>query len=169
MVKNLPANAGDRGSTPDQGRPHVLWSNQARAPQLPSLCSSTQGTAATEPTCHSYWSPSALEPALCKNRNHCNEKLVHQNWRVSPTPCNQEKSLCSNKELSTAKNKCNFKIIKYMLKKYICRCHLGKADYPSFWNRLVDKAWTIKNLRLPIPEWLIQEWAPDPTWANHCQ
>ena len=56
-----------------------------------------------------------------------------------------------------------------MLKKCICQCQLGKADYPSFWNRLVDKAWTIKNLRLPVPELLIYEWAFDPTWANHCQ
>ena len=27
VVKNLPANAGDRGSIPGQGRSHVLWSN----------------------------------------------------------------------------------------------------------------------------------------------
>ena len=39
MVKNLPANEGDLGLTPDLGRYHLLWSNQARAPQLLSLCS----------------------------------------------------------------------------------------------------------------------------------
>ena len=42
MVKNLPSNAGDMGSIPDQGGSHVLWSNEARAPQLLSLCSGDQ-------------------------------------------------------------------------------------------------------------------------------
>ena len=27
MVKNLPANAGDTGSSPGPGRSHMLWSN----------------------------------------------------------------------------------------------------------------------------------------------
>ena len=27
VVKNLPANAGDTGSSPGPGRSHVLWSN----------------------------------------------------------------------------------------------------------------------------------------------
>ena len=27
VVKNLPANAGDRGSIPDPGRSHILWGN----------------------------------------------------------------------------------------------------------------------------------------------
>ena len=34
VVKNPPANAGDTGSSPGPGRSHMLWSNQARAPQL---------------------------------------------------------------------------------------------------------------------------------------
>ena len=34
VVKNLPANAGSTGSTPGLGRPHVLQSSPARAPQL---------------------------------------------------------------------------------------------------------------------------------------
>ena len=37
MVKNLPANAGDRGSSPGLGRSHMPWSNYAHAPQLLSL------------------------------------------------------------------------------------------------------------------------------------
>ena len=37
VVENLPANAGDVGSIPGPGRSHVLWSNEARAPQLLSL------------------------------------------------------------------------------------------------------------------------------------
>ena len=50
MVENLPANAGDRGSSPGQGRSHMPWSNWAREPQLLSLrvwslCSATREAA----------------------------------------------------------------------------------------------------------------------------
>ena len=38
MVENLPANAGDTGSSPGLGRSHMPWSNWAREPQLLSLC-----------------------------------------------------------------------------------------------------------------------------------
>ena len=37
MVENLPANAGDTGSSPGLGRSHVLRSSWAREPQLLSL------------------------------------------------------------------------------------------------------------------------------------
>ena len=37
MVKNLPASAGDMGSSPGLGRSHMLWSNWAREPRLLSL------------------------------------------------------------------------------------------------------------------------------------
>ena len=37
VVENLPANAGDMGSSPGPGRSHMPRSNQARAPQLLSL------------------------------------------------------------------------------------------------------------------------------------
>ena len=39
VVKNLPANAGDTGSSPGLGRSHIPWSNKACVPQLLSLCS----------------------------------------------------------------------------------------------------------------------------------
>ena len=39
VVKNLPANTGDIGSSPGLGRSHMLRSNETRAPQLLSLCS----------------------------------------------------------------------------------------------------------------------------------
>ena len=51
MVKNLPANAGDTGSSPGLGRSHMPRSNKAREPQLLSLCiwslCSATGEAAT--------------------------------------------------------------------------------------------------------------------------
>ena len=37
MVENLPANAGDTGSSPGLGRSHMPGSNWAREPQLLSL------------------------------------------------------------------------------------------------------------------------------------
>ena len=37
VVENLPANAGDTGSSPGVGRSHMLRSNWAREPQLLSL------------------------------------------------------------------------------------------------------------------------------------
>ena len=47
VVENLPANAGDMGSSPGLGRSHVPWSNWAHEPQLLSLrvwslCSATR-------------------------------------------------------------------------------------------------------------------------------
>ena len=49
MVENLPANAGDTGSSPGLGRPHMPRSSWAREPQLLSLrvwslCSTTRET-----------------------------------------------------------------------------------------------------------------------------
>ena len=38
MVENLPANAGDTGSSPGLGGSHMPRSNWAREPQLLSLC-----------------------------------------------------------------------------------------------------------------------------------
>ena len=37
MVKNLPANAEDTGTSPGPGRSHMPQSNETRAPQLLSL------------------------------------------------------------------------------------------------------------------------------------
>ena len=49
LVENLPANAGDTGSSPGLGRSHMPWSNWACEPQLLSLhiwslCSATRET-----------------------------------------------------------------------------------------------------------------------------
>ena len=38
VVENLPANAGDTGTSPGLGRSHMPRSNWAREPQLLSLC-----------------------------------------------------------------------------------------------------------------------------------
>ena len=50
VVENLPANAGDTGSSPGLGGSHMPWSDSAREPQLLSLrvwslCPTTGGAA----------------------------------------------------------------------------------------------------------------------------
>ena len=59
VVKSLPANAGDVGSTPDQGTkiPHAMA-------QLSPCAAATKV-------------PTHLEPVLSNKRSHCNEQLVH--------------------------------------------------------------------------------------------
>ena len=59
MIKNLPANAGNTGLILDPGRFHMPQSNSAREPQL--------------------LKPECLEPMLCNERSHHNEKPVHCN------------------------------------------------------------------------------------------
>ena len=57
VVENLPANAGDTGSSPGLGRSHMPRSNWARQPQLLSLrvwslCSATREAADGERPVH---------------------------------------------------------------------------------------------------------------------
>ena len=59
MVKNPPANAGDKGSSPGPGRSHMPRSNYARV------------LSATEPVC--------LELVLRSKKSDRNEKLAHRN------------------------------------------------------------------------------------------
>ena len=70
VVKNPPANAGDMGSIPGLGGPHMWQNNLACAPQLPSLCSKA-------------WEPQLLKPpcprACVPQRSHHNEKPAHHN------------------------------------------------------------------------------------------
>ena len=71
VVKNPPANAGDKGSTPGPGRSHMPRSNSVRAPQLLSLSSRAHKPQLLK--------PARLEPVLCNNRSHHNEKPLHLN------------------------------------------------------------------------------------------
>ena len=49
VVKKLPASAGDAGSVPGPGRPHMLWSSSVHAPQLMTLPSATREAATISP------------------------------------------------------------------------------------------------------------------------
>ena len=76
VVENLPANAGDTGSSPGLGRSHMLRSNYAREPQLLSLrvwslCSATREAATVRGPCTAMKSGPhlpQLEKALAQKR-----------------------------------------------------------------------------------------------------
>ena len=66
VVENLPASAGNTGSSPGLGRSHMPWSNWAREPQLLSLrvwslCSATREAAIVKRPAHrdEQWPPLA--------------------------------------------------------------------------------------------------------------
>ena len=56
--KESAGSAGDLGSIPGLGRPHVPWGNQAHAPQL--------------------LSPRTLQPVLHNKRSHVSQKPAHR-------------------------------------------------------------------------------------------
>ena len=75
VVKNLPANAGDTGSSPGPGRSHMPRSNWTREPQLLSPHAAT--TEAHEPRAH----------ALQQEKPPQWEARAPQ-WRVAPARLN---------------------------------------------------------------------------------
>ena len=87
MVENLPANAGDMGSSSGLGRSHMLQSNYARVPQLLSLrvwslCSATREAAIVrDPRTAMKTGPRLpqLEKALAQKRrpNTAKNKLIN--------------------------------------------------------------------------------------------
>ena len=76
VVENLPANAGDTGSSPGLGRSHMLQNSWAREPQLLSLrvwslCSATREPAIVRDPCTAMKSGPRLpqlEKALAQKR-----------------------------------------------------------------------------------------------------
>ena len=86
MVENLPANAGDTGSSPGLGRSHMPRSNWAREPQLLSLrvwslCSTTgeaaivRGPRTAMKSGHRSPQP---ENALAQKRRHDTPKNINK-------------------------------------------------------------------------------------------
>ena len=70
MVENLPANAGDTGSSPGLGGSHMPRSNWAREPQL------------TE--------PARLEPVLRNRRGRDSERPAHRDEEWPPLATTRE-------------------------------------------------------------------------------
>ena len=84
MVENLPANAGDTGSSPGLGRSHMPRSSWAREPQLLSLrvwslCSATRGHNSERPAhCDEEWPPLAAtreSPNTETKTQHSNQSI----------------------------------------------------------------------------------------------
>ena len=84
VVENLPANAGDTGSSPGLGRSHMPWSNWAREPQLLSL---------------RVWSlcPTTREAAIVRG--------PHTSMKSGPHLLQLEKALAQKRRLNTVINK----------------------------------------------------------------
>ena len=84
MVENLPASAGDMGSSPGLGRSHMPQSNWARELQLLSLC---------------VWS---LCPAT---RGRDSERPTHRDEEWSPLAATRESARTEMKTQHSHKNK----------------------------------------------------------------
>ena len=90
VVKNLPANAGDKGSILGLRRfPHAAEQLNPRA-------------TTTKPMIYSLWAATAeapcLEPMLGNKRSRCNERRPLAAIKCSPHPPQLEKSPCNNKD-----------------------------------------------------------------------
>ena len=84
VVENLPANAGDTGSSPGLGGTHVPRSSWAREPQLLSLC---------------VWS-------LCSaTREAATVRSLRTAMKSGPHSPRVEKALAQKRRPNTAKNK----------------------------------------------------------------
>ena len=115
VVENLPANAGDTGSSPGLGRSHMPRSNWARAPQLLSLrvwslCSATREAATVRgPRTAMKSGPRLpqLEKALAQKRrsNTAKNKLKKKKaWILESqisefASCLQHLRLCYSKQI----------------------------------------------------------------------
>ena len=90
-VENLPANAGDTGSSPDLGRSHMPRSNWAREPQLLSLrvwslCSATKEATTVRGLCTAMKSgprSPQLEKALAQKRRPNTAKTIKINKLIN--------------------------------------------------------------------------------------
>ena len=112
VVKNPPANAGDRGSIRGLEWFHMPWNNEARALQLLNLALETE-------KCN-HWarvpqllSPHALEPML-RNKRSTAVRSLHTTTREQPPLAVTRERPMRQQRLSTAKkiNKWMFKEIK---------------------------------------------------------
>ena len=84
VIENPPANAGDTGSNPGLGRSHMPRSNEAREPQLLSLC---------------VWS-------LCfATRESATVRGPRTAMKSGPRLLQLEKALAQKRRPNTAKNK----------------------------------------------------------------
>ena len=87
MVKNLPCNARDTGSTPGPGGSHMPQGSSPHASGQLGLCTTTTEpilwspqAPSTEPM-YNYWSLCNLEPVFLSKRSHLSEKPIVK-WKL---------------------------------------------------------------------------------------
>ena len=88
MVENLPANAGDAGSSPGLGRSHMPWSNSAREPQLLSLhvwslCSATRGHDSERPAHRDEEMMAMILDYFLKNSGTDSNRRTRAPWKMA--------------------------------------------------------------------------------------
>ena len=85
-----------------------------------------------EPACCNYWSQCSLEPMLCNERSHREEKPLHH--KEEQPPLSREKARVQQQRPSAAKNK--RKIIKFKNKNKMKRHHQGnkRSSNKADWN-----------------------------------
>ena len=102
VVKNLPANAGNTGSSRGPGRSHM--------PQRTKPVRHNYWACPLGPASHNYWAlmpqllkPMGLEPVLRNKRSHRNEKPAHAT-KSSPCSLQLEKAHAQQRWPNAAKN-----------------------------------------------------------------
>ena len=128
VVKNPPASAGDMSLIPGSGSSHMPWSNQAREPQLLSLCSRAQEPQLPSPCVANSWArvPSSPRPAT---REATAVRGVHTTVRRGPRSLQLEKSAHSHEY--PAQPKINDKYINTKHKTY---SQVSLVVLKSLWN-----------------------------------
>ena len=111
VVKNLPYNAGDVGSTPSQGTKilHAVGQLSLHATTTELMCLNERAhmPQTTEPTCYGahapqLQSPCALEP---EHQNYRREKPA-TTTREKPACCNEEPTCCSERSRMPRRRSC---------------------------------------------------------------
>ena len=74
VVKNLPANAGDTGSSPGPGRPHMPAEQLSPVPQLLSLCSRAREPQLLSPRAESPCSATGESPRAATKTQRSQKK-----------------------------------------------------------------------------------------------
>ena len=136
VVKNSPANAGDRGSISDPGR--------SKMPRIIRPVGHNYWACTLEFGSCSYWSLRALESVLHSKRNHCNEKPVYSLSGLSgqefASPCGGLKRWGSTPGWERSSREGNGNSLRYS-------CLKNSMDRGTWWATVmgVAKSWTGLN------------------------
>ena len=146
MVKNLSASAGDTRSIPCPGRSHILWRNEAHAPQLLS----PYWAHALEPGNCNYWAHvlRLLKPQCLRARAPKQEKSPQ--WEVHPPQleCSPHSLQLQKKSLHTKERPEHSEISK---ERNNFECHIRLSSIFTF-----TCTYVFGGDRLALLEWVHQ-------------